>query len=261
MVSTRHDATQTRQQLRNYICSNDYMNGIARMDGLAMARMRARIAERDDHQLAVEDSNAEKLDTENLAIVLDIDETALSNLPQIFEGDIYGSEKNIACPRLTGHPDSNEAGCSHVTWQGLGQDLAIEPTLALYREARLHGVTVFFITGRSQRDYTNINSDKPILEITKTNLVKAGYDKGFCLFIKNQRSSDDSLNDCDAVAVDLKKDTSDTGAFKRDIRNAIQQAHYTIIVNVGDQLNDLSGAPYDGEEPAEATFLLPNPFY
>jgi acid phosphatase len=39
------------------------------------------------------------------------------------------------------------------------------------------------------------------------------------------------------------------------VRNEIEQGHYTIIANIGDQPSDLSGGH------AERTFLLPDPFY
>jgi acid phosphatase len=43
--------------------------------------------------------------------------------------------------------------------------------------------------------------------------------------------------------------------FKAPIRAEVEQAGYTILINMGDQPSDLEGGH------AERAFLLPNPFY
>lgn len=83
-----------------------------------------------------------------LAIVLDIDETSLSNWPQLVNIDFgfFGSAWNA--------------------WVDKGEAWAIGPTLDLFNYARSQGVAVFFITGRTQSQS----------QATEENLRKAGYD-------------------------------------------------------------------------------------
>ena len=69
---------------------------------------------------------------EKLALVLDIDETALSNYKQMAAQD-YGYV-----------PSAFDA------WEDSAQATAIPGTLRLYQEAQRLGVTVFFITGRGE---------------------------------------------------------------------------------------------------------------
>ena len=69
---------------------------------------------------------------EKLALVLDIDETALSNYKEMAAQD-YGYV-----------PSAFDA------WEDSAQATAIPGTLRLYQEAQKLGVTVFFITGRGE---------------------------------------------------------------------------------------------------------------
>jgi len=75
---------------------------------------------------------AHKVPTEKLALVLDIDETALSNYKEMAAED-YGYV-----------PGAFDA------WEDSAQATAIAGTLRLYQEAQRLGVTVFFITGRGE---------------------------------------------------------------------------------------------------------------
>jgi predicted secreted acid phosphatase len=84
---------------------------------------------------------------EKLAVVLDIDETALSNYKDMVQMGFGGTLKQI-----------NDA-------ENQGADAAILPTLALYQYAKAHHVAVFFITGRTG-DY------RPA---TVSNLEAAGF--------------------------------------------------------------------------------------
>ena len=70
--------------------------------------------------------------TDKLAIVLDIDETSLSNYHDMVNMSFGGTFKEI------------------VDAEGKGTDTVIQPTLALYRYAKAHHVAVFFITGRTE---------------------------------------------------------------------------------------------------------------
>jgi hypothetical protein len=88
------------------------------------------------------------------AVVLDIDETSLSN----FEG-------------LNA---SNFSAAGVVPGAIAGSDPAIQPTLSLYRLAREKGVKVFFVTGRPD----------VVRGPTESNLQAVGYDRGYTLITK-----------------------------------------------------------------------------
>jgi HAD superfamily, subfamily IIIB (Acid phosphatase) len=83
------------------------------------------------------------------AIVLDIDETSLSN--------------------YTGMLASGFTAAGTVAQAASGTGTAIAPTLALYRDAIAHKVAVFFVTGRPSE----------IQVPTETNLRDVGYDEGW----------------------------------------------------------------------------------
>jgi hypothetical protein len=81
------------------------------------------------------------------AIVLDIDETALSNYPDMVKLDFGGTIEEIRAE------------------EDDGTDAAIAPILKLYRYAKARHIAVFFITGRMEEDR----------QATEANLEKAGY--------------------------------------------------------------------------------------
>jgi hypothetical protein len=83
------------------------------------------------------------------AIVLDIDETSLSN--------------------YTGMLASGFTAAGTVAQAASGTGTAIAPTLALYHDAIAHHVAVFFVTGRPSE----------IQAPTEANLQSAGYDEGW----------------------------------------------------------------------------------
>jgi predicted secreted acid phosphatase len=155
------------------------------------------------------------------ALVLDIDETALSNW-DIIKRDDFGRPIGGLCEIAL------DAPCGWAAWDQLGRDPAIMPTLGVFQQARALNVTVFFITGRpeSQR------------EATERNLVAAGYVGYAKLYMVPNGAHF-------ASAVD----------FKAPVRVQIEEAGYTIIANIGDQPSDLLGGH------AERKFLLPDPFY
>ena len=82
-----------------------------------------------------------------LAIVLDIDETSLSNYAQIDVNNFSNAPAALAVAAVT------------------GASPAIAPTLALYQQARAAGISVFAITGRPTLVETQ----------TRQNLSNAGY--------------------------------------------------------------------------------------
>src|ERR1700744_2781156 len=141
------------------------------------------------------------------ALVLDIDETALSNW-EVIKLDDFGRPIPGPCEPKSGAP------CGWAAWDQLGRDPAIAPTLQVFQLARALNVTVFFITGRpeSQR------------KATERNLDAAGY-KGYQkLYMVPDGAHFPSAAD-----------------FKAPIRAEIEQAGYTIIANIGDQPSELKG--------------------
>lgn len=155
------------------------------------------------------------------AIVLDIDDTALSSWPELKAND-YGFIPDGPCDNLPHGP------CGWHGWVRLAQAPAIAPTLQLYRQARALHVAVFFVSGRHE-------AARPA---TERNLRAAGFDGWRHLYMEP-----------DGFHVRSAAD------FKAPVRGEIETAGYTIIANIGDQPSDLAGGH------AERSFLLPNPFY
>jgi predicted secreted acid phosphatase len=155
------------------------------------------------------------------ALVLDIDDTALSNW-EVIEANDFGRVVDGPCDALPAGP------CGWAAWDMLGRDPAIGSTLSTFRRARALNVAVFFITGRPE----------PQRAATEANLRAVGYD-GY-------------------AAIDMVPEGAHYASaadFKAPQRAAIESAGYTIIANIGDQPSDLAGGY------AEKIFLLPNPFY
>jgi len=140
-----------------------------------------------------------------LAIVLDIDETALSNLPSLRAND-YGFI-------ISGPCDLPRGPCGLLAWIGMARAEPIKPVLTLARLARQRGVAVFFLTGRPER----------LRDATERNLRRAGYEWTGVLL------KPDALNTQSAVE------------FKAAERKKLVDQGYTIIVNMGDQMSDLEG--------------------
>jgi predicted secreted acid phosphatase len=155
------------------------------------------------------------------ALVLDIDETALSNW-EILKRDDFGRPIGGPCDVAI------DAPCGWAAWDLLGRDPAIVPTLQVFQRARALNVSVFFITGRPETQRA----------ATEHNLTAVGYDGYAKLYMVPDKAHFTS-------AVD----------FKAPIRAEIERAGYIIIENMGDQPSDLLGGH------AEKDFLLPDPFY
>jgi hypothetical protein len=155
------------------------------------------------------------------ALVLDIDETSLSNWPNIKAND-FGFISYGACDRLPNGP------CGFKAWILQATAPAIMPALDLFNAAKAKGVAVFFITGRRDSER----------QATLWNLDRAGYEGGPKLVT---RPDDDAHPTVEA--------------FKTEERRKLAEAGYTIIATVGDQESDLEGGF------AECTFKVPNPFY
>jgi acid phosphatase len=110
-----------------------YKTSLARQDDIAIADLK-RAVQRAPHG-------------EKLALVLDIDETALSNYPEMAAEDFGFVQKDWD------------------RWAESGNAKAIPGTLKLEQKAEQLGVAVFFITGRSDM----------LRGVTEKNLREAGY--------------------------------------------------------------------------------------
>ena len=139
------------------------------------------------------------------AIVLDIDETSLSNWPA-YRINGWGRVVNGACDLVQGP-------CGVRAWQALGQSKALPATLALARRARELGVAVFFISARPPN----------LREATERNLREQGYEwTGLVLLPEGAQF----------------KSAAD---FKAPERRKITELGYTIVLTMGDQESDLKG--------------------
>src|SRR5262245_7811320 len=139
------------------------------------------------------------------AIVLDIDETSLSNWPA-YRVNGWARIVNGPC-------DLQQGPCGLRAYQALGESKAIAPTLALAKRARELGVAVFFITGRPFN----------LQEATEKNLREQGYE--WTRVILQPEGSKF------ASAVD----------FKAPERRKLTEQGYTILLTMGDQDSDLRG--------------------
>jgi predicted secreted acid phosphatase len=179
---------EVRKQIDTYVDSGAYDREIAKL--LAPARRwlekRARTAGKP-------------------AMVLDVDETALSNWPAMRVNGWYRINE--------GGCDLEKGPCSVRAFQAMARSKAIPATLALAQEAKRLGVAVFFISGRPVR----------LQEPTEKNLKEQGYD--FAAVI---------LRPADSTGPSVVE-------YKSSERRKIQQQGYTIILNVGDQQSDLDG--------------------
>ncbi len=197
---------------RKYYSSRDYMAGIAKIDAAAK-----------DYVVRHAQGQAAN---GKLVLVLDIDETALSNWPEI-DADNFDYFPAGPCPmnekgQITGH------SCGALAWDMMMKATAIKPTLDLFNAAKMQGVPVFFITGRGEDERG----------WTEANLRKAGYEGWLGLIMRPPEAKDEPA-----------------ATYKRRERAYLMAQGFTILASVGDQPSDLWGGC------AESAFLLPDPFY
>ena len=136
-----------------------------------------------------------------LAVMIDIDETALSNFKAIRA--LWKIEENVG--------DTIDAKDLHVITHPF-DDPAIKPILQLYRFARHHQVAVFFITGRTAND----------LKGTVRNLKQAGYHTWKQLIVREPGQYHLSALQ-----------------FKRSAAKRIRQQGFDLVFAIGDQYSDL----------------------
>lgn len=159
----------------------------------------------------------------NPAVVLDIDETSLSNWPNL-QADDFGFISKGPCTL------EKDFACGFTTWVELGKAKELPPALEFFKAMRAKNVAVLFITARTESQRN----------ITEKNLHAVGYD-GWAKLV---------------LLPDADKSKTTSQAYKTAAREKlVKEGKYTIIANIGDQLSDLAGGS------AECTFKLPNPFY
>jgi len=141
---------------------------------------------------------------EKLALVLDIDETSLSNMEQMKREDFGYIVQDFNA------------------WVQTGNAPAIPGTLRLFNHAQSLGVTVFFITGRPESQRA----------ATIANLNAAGY-HGWQSLSMQPVTSNAGTAAAPTVAT-----------YKSAERGKLVAAGYRIVMNVGDQLSDLDGEPH-----------------
>jgi acid phosphatase len=120
----------------------------------------------------------------NYAIVMDVDETSISNYPLIEKMD-FAFESPIV-----------ESGWEK--WIAEASAPAIAATLSFYKEARKRGFHVFFITGRPETDRVG----------TEKLLKKTGYDGYDGLFM---RTAADLKNSVSSFKIARRKKLTDEG--------------------------------------------------
>jgi acid phosphatase len=139
------------------------------------------------------------------AIVLDIDETSLSNWPA-YRLNGWGRVVEGGC-------DLHHGPCGLRAWQALGQSRALLPTVALARRARELGVAVFFISGRPPG----------LRDATERNLREQGYQWDGVILLPENAHFDSAVD------------------FKAPERKKLCDQGYTILLSMGDQESDLKG--------------------
>lgn len=131
-----HNLGLLKTQLARYHDSGKYLKEINEVTSEAAHYMQQEI-----------DANQRLSQPKKLALVLDIDETSLSNYANMQQDDFANNPSKIRSELL----EANEP--------------AIQPTLDLYQLALQNNVAVFFVTGR----------DQSLREATTQNLHNAGY--------------------------------------------------------------------------------------
>lgn len=134
-----------KKEIRQYHDSGEYEKEVT-----------LQIAEAQKFLLQQIQYSKEHKSNKKLALVLDIDETSITNYDKIAQRDFAGDHSQI-------HQEILAANSP-----------ALKPTLALYNTALEHGVAVFFVTGR-------FNSE---LEATKKNLSYAGYKNWSGIYVR-----------------------------------------------------------------------------
>lgn len=144
IASEPRNLATIKHELKQYHDSGTYDRDIASVLNSANAYLQTLVA---NHQLA----------NKKPAIVLDIDETSLSNYPDMVKLDFGGTIAEIR------------------QYEDKGSDKAIAPTLKLYQFAKANHIAVFFITGRFENERQE----------TEDNLKQVGYNNWDGLILRH----------------------------------------------------------------------------
>jgi predicted secreted acid phosphatase len=155
----------TKHQLMQYHDSGAYAKDEAKVIAQAKKYIKTRSA---------------KPSQKKIAMVLDIDETSLSNYNDMLTLGFGGKIQDI-----------NDA-------EGMADDTVIQPTLELYNLAKKQKVAVFFITGRTER----------YREATIKNLKSAGYENWDGLILKPEEYKNKSAS---PYKIAMRKKITDDG--------------------------------------------------
>lgn len=140
-----------RKEVKDYYDSGLYQHDLANKIKEAHQYILHRIGSHKPHQ--------------RFAIILDIDETSLSNYDKMVTRNFVASQEEIHQEIL--------AADSPV----------IKPMLDLYQDAIKHGVKIFFVTGREESERT----------ATQMNLINAGYSQWSGLYLRPRDYNKDSI--------------------------------------------------------------------
>jgi len=188
-ASTPPNLGELKQQVISYRENGQYENELANVVEKAKRYLEARVK-----------------DGGQFAIVLDVDETALSNWP-VMQANDFGFIKDGPCTLP-------EGPCGWHAWVEMAAAPANGAVVDIYRLARRQGVAVFFITARQEKHRA----------ATERNLRATGYQDWSKLIL---RSDDVTLDDYIS--------------FKVAARRSITEQGFTILINMGDHQGDLMG--------------------
>ncbi len=183
-----------KAQLRYYKCSGAYERDFRQVIDQAISYV---VKRADDIVKGSQDVRP--------AIVLDIDETSLSNWAEL-QADDFGFILHGPCTLVKDDPCGDEA------WEQRSEAIALD-TIRLFNKAKELNVAVFFITGRGET----------MRKATEQNLINAKYSGWTEVMLRPNKEGT-------------------VEQFKTAVREKIEDTmHYTIIANVGDQYSDLRG--------------------
>jgi hypothetical protein len=179
-----------------------------------------------DARTFVEQRSMRAAPDEKLAIVLDIDETSVSNW-QNLAADDFGFFSLGACTLKPDEP------CGFNAWIEEHDPVPIGPTVKLFAAAKAKSVKVFFISARPERQ-------------------RAATERHLRQEFEGMAHAYDGW---EALILKQKDDPPAVADYKTAKRTEIEANGFKIIANVGDQESDLRGGH------AERAFKVPNPFY
>ena len=149
-----HNISLLKAQVHAYYESGEYLHELNQVAASAT-----------EYVVHRAEDNAHLASPLKLALVLDIDETSLSNYDNIKKNDFAGTQAAVEASYLN------------------TKSKPIQPILYLYTEAKKHNVAVFFVTGR------------PIVykQQTTQSLHNAGYNKWDKIYFKPENYNQKSI--------------------------------------------------------------------